>query len=195
VTHEQLRQLVHTVIRPLAIRISNIVRRGVIKRVDDAKKVQELQVRCSTARCATRSSASSSTDSRASRCLVLRACWSAWAGEADQTYCVGVEDRRYRPTVICKRAKSASTRSTEQTIILKTNGDIELNPKPGQKVKVMGPTELAGDVTVTGTLTASVDVVGGGKHLATHTHSVAGTVAAAPGPVVFVPPALTGGPS
>jgi hypothetical protein len=32
--------------------------------------------------------------------------------------------------------------------------------------------DITGDVNVTGTLTASVDVVGGGKHLATHTHSV-----------------------
>ena len=41
------------------------------------------------------------------------------------------------------------------------------------QLQVVAPNGLniTGDVTVTGTLTATVDVIGGGKHLKTHTHA------------------------
>jgi hypothetical protein len=45
-----------------------------------------------------------------------------------------------------------------------------------------GPVNISGDVGITGTATASVDVIGGGKHLKTHTHleNGAGSQTAAP---------------
>lgn len=47
-----------------------------------------------------------------------------------------------------------------------------------------GPLNVTGDVGVTGTVTASVDVVGGGKSLKTHTHGGVQTGAGTTGPPV-----------
>jgi phage gp45-like len=59
-------------------------------------------------------------------------------------------------------------------------GEVAIHTDLGQKVHLTRtaividgaglPINMLGDVNVTGTLTASVDVVGGGKHLKTHAH-------------------------
>lgn len=57
----------------------------------------------------------------------------------------------------------------EQYIRFLSNGDIEL--KPATMVTVLGKLHVTDDVTVDTKITATNDVIGGGKHLATHTHS------------------------
>lgn len=57
-----------------------------------------------------------------------------------------------------------------------SDGNIEL--KPAEKVTVLG------DVDVTGTVTAAVDVIGGGKSLKTHTHGGVQTGGGTTGPPV-----------
>lgn len=58
-------------------------------------------------------------------------------------------------------------------VILKANGDIDIDPA--------STVTILGDVQVQGTLTATVDVIGGGKSLKTHTHI--GSPTAGTGPV------------
>lgn len=174
---------------PLSVRISNLVGRGVIKRVDDAKKVQELQVDLLDGETRDEVESFGQYGLTSSPPVGAEAVAIFVGGRRDHALVIGVEDRRYRvknlPTgEVCLYSQHG------QTIVLKTNGDVEITPKAGQKLKI------ATDVEVTGTLTASVDVVGGGKHLATHTHSVpAGSVTSAPGAVTYVPGPETGAPS
>jgi len=48
---------------------------------------------------------------------------------------------------------------------------MELNPTTHEvNIKSPGATNITGNLNVTGTITASVDVVGGGKSLKNHTH-------------------------
>jgi len=49
---------------------------------------------------------------------------------------------------------------------------VELNPTThAVNITSPGDTNITGNLNVTGTITATVDVVGGGKHLKTHVHS------------------------
>ncbi len=179
-------------LRPLSVRIANMVGRAVVKSADDSKKVQELQV--SLLEGEVRDEVEhlqgygfTSVPLEGAEAVVIFV-----GGRRDHGFCVGTDDRRHRPTGL-QPGEVAVYNNAGAKIVIKASGDIEATPAAGKKFKVVGETELGGNVSVTGTLTASTDVVGGGKSLNTHTHSVAGGNAA--GPVVFVPPALTGGPT
>jgi phage gp45-like len=156
-------------LKPLSRRIANIVARAVVTGVDDSQTLQSVQLtildgetRDEVERFQNYGFSSRPVDDGEAEAVVVFPNGSRGHGLA-----ICVEDRRYRVTNL-ESGEVAIYSKHGQTIVLKTNGDIELNPKSGQKVKI------SADVDVTGTLTASVDVVGGGKHLATHTHS-AGT--------------------
>jgi len=177
--------------RPITNRLANLVGRGVVKGVDDAKKVQELQVRLiddTEVRDEIERfqeygfTSNPPTDSEVVVVFVN--------GRRDHGLALGAEDRRYRIKNLAS-GEVAIYSQHGQSITLKANGDIEVTPKAGQKTK------FATDVEVTGTLTASVDVVGGGKHLATHTHGAgAGTLITSCGAGAgSVTTGTTGGPS
>jgi phage gp45-like len=173
-------------LRPLSNRIANLVGRGVVKAVDDSKKLQELQLELLPGEVRdelehfqgygfTSTPAVPDSDGAAEAVAVFV------NGRRDHGLIIAVGDRRYRLKNL-PHGEVAMYSKHGQTIVLKTNGDIEATPKVGQKFKVVGATELAGDVSVTGTLTASVDVVGGGVHLKTHIHG-AGTLTSPSGTV------------
>lgn len=171
---------------PLRSRVLNMVARAVISGVDDSKKLQLLQLGILAGETHDelerfQEYGFSSVPRDGAEAVVIFP-----GGTRDHGLAIGVEDRRYRIKGLAG-GEVAVYNDTGAKIVMRASGDIDLVPKTGQKVKVTG------DVDVTGTLTASADVVGGGKSLATHTHSVAG--ANSGGPVVFVPPALTGPPS
>lgn len=173
-------------IAPLKNRVANMVARAVLGTVDDSKKLQIVQLEMLEGE--TRDDIErfqnygfSSRPEAGAEAVVLFV-----GGRRDHGLAIAAEDRRYR-FVNLTAGEVVVYNRFGASIVMKANGDIQVTPKPGQKLKV------AGDVDVTGTLTASTDVVGGGKSLKTHTHAVAG--ANAGGPVVFVPPALTGAPS
>ncbi len=167
---------------PLANRVANMVGRGIVKVVDDAKKIQELQVVMLNGE--TRSdverlqnygfTSNPKPDAEAVVAFV--------GGRRDHGYVLGVDDRRYR---ICnlESGEVCVYNNTGAKIVIKTNGDIEVTPKTGQKLALVGDMTISGKLDVTGkgtfsgavdvgtTLTASTDVVGGGKHLKTHVHA------------------------
>jgi phage gp45-like len=183
------------ILRPLSVRVSNLIGRGVVRAADDAKKVQELQIdllegetRDEVERFQEYGFTSVPLDG-AETVLVFV------GGRRDHGLALGVEDRRYRIGNLAS-GEVAVYNHTGARIVFKANGDIELAPKAGQTVKIATPVEISGDVTVTGTLTASADVVGNGISLNSHTHrltpanspiSVAGAVGTISG--------NTGGPS
>lgn len=176
-------------LRPLSVKVANLIGHGVIKRVDDDKQIQELQVELLEGE--TRDEVErfqqyglSSNPPRESDCLVVFV-----GGRRDQGYCLAAEKRGTR-VINLQEGEVALYNETGAKIVMKANGDIEIVPKPGQKVTV------SADVEVTGTLTASVDVVTNGKSLKTHTHPLpAGSVSTAPGAVTFLPTPNTGAPS
>lgn len=186
---ETLRKMV----APLATRIANTVARAVVKNVDDTQKVQLLQLAILDGE--TRDDVElfgqygfTSNPPDDSEAVIL-----CVGGRRDHPLAIGVENRQYRIKNL-GRGEVAVYNDTGATIVFKANGDIEVTPKSGQKLRLAGDMVVTGNVDASGTITGTTDVVGGGKSLKTHTHSVAGSVAAAPGPVVFVPPALTGAP-
>jgi phage gp45-like len=103
-------------------------------------------------------------------------------GRRDHGLALAVDDRRHRLRNL-ESGDVAVYNNAGSKIVLKANGDIEITPDSGTVT-------VTGDLDVSGTLTASTDVVGGGKSLASHTHS-AGALTSPSGPVT----GITGGPS
>lgn len=179
-------------IAPLKNRVANMVARAVVSAVDDAKKVQVVQLDLLEGETRNEVERLQNYGFTSKPRAGAEAAVIFVGGRRDHGLAIAVDDRRYRVTNL-ESGEVAVYNDTGAKIVFKANGDIELTPKPGQKVKVASNVEITGDVNATGTITGSTDVVGGGKSLKTHTHSIAG--ANAGGPVVFVPPALTGSPT
>ncbi len=172
------------VLQPVTTRIANLLGRGVITGVDDARKVQELQI--SGLPGETRDEIEHfqpyGFTSNPPKGLAVLVAW--FNGRRDHGVALGVGDGRYRIKNLAS-GEVAIYAQAGQTIIMKANGDIEMAPKAGQKVKI------SADVDVTGTLTASSDVITNGKSLKTHVHigtalvptvgGVAGTIAGSTG--------------
>lgn len=152
-------------IAPVQRRVANLVGRGVVRSTDDAKNMQLSQValldgevRDEIERFQQYGFTSNPKDGAEAVVLFV-------GGRRDHGLAIQVDDRRYR----IKNLESGGVavyNDSGAKIVLRANGDIEVTPKAGKKLKI------SADVDVTGTLTASVDVVGGGKHLATHTHGM-----------------------
>ncbi len=157
-------RLVAKMISPLRNRVSNMVARAVISSVDDGKKVQAIQLGLLSDE--TRDdverfqeygfTSNPPIDSEAVVVFV--------GGVREHGLAIGVEDRRYRIRNLAS-GEVAVYDQTGSKIVLKSNGNIELVPSSGT-------TTITGDVSVSGTLTATTDVVGGGKSLKNHTHTM-----------------------
>lgn len=162
--------LITKVTAPLRNRVANMVARAVISAVDDAKKVQLVQLGLLTDE--TRDDIErfqeygfTSNPPTGSEAVVVFV-----GGSREHGLAIGTEDRRYRIRNLTS-GEVAVYDKTGSKIVLKANGNIELTPSSGT-------TALVGDVTVSGTLTATTDVVGGGKSLKNHVHVM--TVAQSP---------------
>ena len=106
---------------------------------------------------------------------------------------IATEDRRYRIRNL-ENGEVAIYTDQGDKIVLKRGGTIAVTAST--KVEITSPSvTMSGNLTVDGTITGTTDVVGGGKSLKNHTHSVSGTVSSAPGSVTFVPPGTTGSPT
>lgn len=172
-------------LRPLAVRVANIVGRATVDKADDAKDVQELQlellegeVRDEVERFGEYGFTSVPLEGAEAVVVFV-------GGRRDHGLAIGVEDRRYRIRNL-KSGEVAVYNHTGARIVFKENGDVEVTPKAGQKLKI------ASDVEVTGTLTASVDVKAGAISLSSHAHA-AGTLTSPPSGGLVT--GATGGPS
>lgn len=156
---------IRRLLRPLSVRISNLVTRAVVKRADDSKQVQELQVeylgdvvRDEVERF--QNYGFTSVPKAGAEAVVV--------GLSDKQIALGVEDRRWRVKDLGD-GEVCVYDHTGSTFIFKANGDAELAPSSGV-VKITGSLQLTGNITADGTITGG-DVVGGGKDLKTHSHS------------------------
>jgi phage baseplate assembly protein V len=130
---DQLRKLV----APLATRIANTVARAVITNVDDTQKVQLLQLAILDGE--TRDDVEAfgqygltSNPPKDSEAVIL-----CVGGRRDHPLAIGIESRQDRIKNL-QPGEVALYSKHGQTIVLKANGDIELNPKAGQVVAVAG---------------------------------------------------------
>jgi phage baseplate assembly protein V len=160
---------------PLHTRVVNMIARGIVKRVDDAKKAQVLQlgiladeVKDDVERL--QNYGFTSVPLEGAEAVIVFP-----GGKRDHAVTVVTEDRRYR----IRNLESGEVAVYDQTgskIVLKANGDIEVTPSSGV-TKLVGDLEVDGAITATGdidsdgTVTGSSDVVGGGKSLKTHQHA------------------------
>ena len=158
-------------IRPLETRIANMVARGVLRRVDDSKKMQLLQVeflsgevRAALERFQEYGFTSVPIEGAEAAVMFV-------GGGRDHGLVVGVDDRRYRPTGL-QPGEVALYDKTGTTIVLKANGDVVITPSSG-------------------TVTVNGDVMAGSISLKSHTHGV-GTLADPQGGTIT---GATGGPS
>jgi phage gp45-like len=150
-------------VKPLATRIANMVARALVKNVDDSLKVQILQLGVLADE--TREGVEriqnygfTSVPLEGAEAVLLSV-----GGRRDHGLVIAVDDRRYRLKAL-ENGEVAMYDQTGSKIVMKANGDIQLVPSSGKVA-------LTGDLDVSGTVTATTDVVGGGKHLKTHTHA------------------------
>lgn len=206
----------------LKVRVQNMVSRAVLKLVDDAKKFQLMQIGALPGE--TRDDLEhigtygfTSNPKPGAEAVILSV-----GGRREHAVVIACDDRRYRLRNLASGEVALYTDEGDK-MVFKRGGTIEVTAKT--VFKIIGKLEVTDDVTfskklavtqdvtmaakldVTGkgtfsgavdvgtTLTASTDVVGGGKHLATHTHSASGSTAVGGGPVTFVPAGTTGAPS
>jgi phage baseplate assembly protein V len=170
------------ILQPLHRRVINMVARAVVKSATDDKKAQLLQLKILDGEVkddVERLQNYGFTSVPKEDAEVVLACA---GGKRDSAIAIVVEDRRYRLKGL-EDGEVAVYSETGAKFVLKSNGDVELTPKSGQKFKITGDVDVTGklsvsddstfskDVNVSQTLTASSDVVGGGVHLKTHKHS------------------------
>lgn len=180
---------------PLRSKVANMIARAVLKAADDSKKMQLLQLEAG-ALGEVRADVEhvqpygfTAVPLEGAEAVVVFP-----GGRRDHPLAVAVADRRYRIKDLAN-GEVCVYDHTGTTILLKSNGDVVITPSSGKAsivadVKITGKLEVTEDVTldkkiavtgvgtfsddvnVTKTLTATTDVVGGGKHLKTHTHLI-----------------------
>lgn len=174
-------------------RLVTLVSRGVVRQVDDSKKVRELQIGLLEGE--TRGEVEQFqqygfTSVPQSGAELVAVCID---GRREHAVVIATEDRRYRIKNL-QNGEVAIYTDQGDKIVLKRGGTIAVTAST--KVEITSPSvTMSGNLTVDGTITGTTDVVGGGKSLKNHTHSVSGAVSTAPGAVTFVPPGSTGAPS
>lgn len=131
-------------LRPLSVRVANLISRVVIKRVDDAKKVQELQVEALADEVVDEVERFQNYGFTSKPLEGAEAVLLSVGGRREHSYCLGVEDRRYR-IVNLSDGEVAVYNDTGAKIVMKANGDIEITPKSGQTFRVSASfAEVAG---------------------------------------------------
>lgn len=156
------------VMRPLTQRIQLMIGRAVVGLVNDATKLQGLQitlladeVRGDVERFQQYGFTSHPHPGAEAVAVSV-------AGSRDHVLVIAVDDRRYRLTGLAEGEVALYTDEGDR-IVIRRGGTIEVQATT--KVRLVAPlVECTGDVKVAGTLTADVDVVGGGKSLKGHKH-------------------------
>lgn len=129
-------------LKPLASRVANLVSRAVVERVNDAPKLQEVQL--SVLAEETREGVEhfqrygfTSVPLSGAEAVVLFV-----GGRRDHGLVVAVDDRRHRPTGL-QPGEVAVYSETGASVVLKADGSVEVNPAAGAVVKLAGSVESA----------------------------------------------------
>ncbi|MCW5666469.1 MAG: phage baseplate assembly protein V [Piscinibacter sp.] len=154
---------------PLHRVMRQMVARAVVSLVDDSLKLQALQVELLADEVrddVERFQQYGFTSHPHPGAEAIAACVS---GNRDHAVVLSVDDRRYRLKALAAGEVALYTDEGDK-IVLKRGGVIEVTA--ATKVRLVTPlVECTGNVTLAGTLTATVDVLGGGKSLKNHVHS------------------------
>lgn len=150
---------------PVFNKVFNLVGRAVIKKVDDEKKLQELQVSLLADEVRDEVEHFQQYGFTSNPDVGAEAVVVCVNGSREHALAIAVDDRRYRIRNLGSGEVAVYSKHGA-TIVLKQNGDVEVTPKSGSKIR------LAGDVAVTGTLEASGDVKAGAISLQGHTHAM-----------------------
>lgn len=155
-------------LRPLAQRIQLMLGRAVVQLVNDAAKLQGLQITLLADEVRGDVERFQQYGMTSHPHPGAEAIAASVAGNRDHVVVLAVDDRRYRLMGL-ERGEVALYTDEGDTIVLKRGGVVEVTA--GTKVRLVTPlVECSGDVTVAGTLTAAVDVLGGGVSLKGHRH-------------------------
>jgi len=167
-------QLVKRMLEPLASRVNLAISRGVVKLVDDAPRMQELQVTLLKGEVLDKVehfqplglSSVPLTDAE-----VVVACV---GGLREHPLAIVVDDRNYRPTGGAPGEVTIYHPTAGQRIVLKASGDVEITTSGG-KVTIAGDLEVSGDVTATGDVEDSGGTLQGFRNIYNiHTHKETG---------------------
>lgn len=177
-----VRRLVRAMIAPLQRRVMMTVGRAVLRAIDDSGSRQTAQiealrgeVRDAVERMQQYGFTSVPLPGADGAVVFV-------AGNREQGIIVATEDRRYRLTgleggeVAIYDDQGQKVHLTRDGIVVETSLDLTATvggaaSVTAASVSVTAPTvTITGDLNVTGTITGTVDVVGGGKSLKTHVH-------------------------
>jgi len=185
-----VRRLVRAMIAPLQRRVMMTVGRAVLRAIDDSGSRQTAQiealrgeVRDAVERMQQYGFTSVPLPGADGAVVFV-------AGNREQGIIVATEDRRYRLTgleggeVAIYDDQGQKVHLTRDGIVVETSLDLTATVGGNVSVTATGSAEvtaasvsvtaptvtIAGDLSVTGTITGTVDVVGGGKSLKTHVH-------------------------
>ena len=183
-TFEDLRRFVS----PIYKLIANLAGPGVVRRSDDSKGAQSLQValldtetRDEVERFQNYGFTSRPLDGAEAAVVFM-------GGDRDQGIVIVVEDRRYRLKNLEKGEVAMFTDQGDK-VVIKRGGTIEITAST--KVKINAPVfEVNGDVRATGEVTAHFGSPGAAIALSTHTHAAGASLISPSGSVT----GTTGGP-
>lgn len=169
-------ETIRKLMAPLNVRIVNMLARAVVSTIDDSQQAQLLKLAILDGETRDEIERLQNYGFTSHPKSGAEAFVAFVGGRRDHGVALVVEDRRYR-IVNLESGEVAVYDHTGSKILLRQNGNIELTPSSGV-------VSLTGDLNVSGTVTGSTDVVGGGKSLKNHTHSgtsLTGTGACAAG--------------
>lgn len=146
---QDVRQMIDDAIKPIRNRVLNALARGVLSNVDDDDGMQVVQVDLLDSE--TRDELDrfqnygfTSKPRKDAEALVMFV-----GGKRDNGIVFAVEDRRYRITSL-EDGEVCVYNDTGAKMLFKANGDVEITPKSGQKLKLNCDVECTGDVVASG---------------------------------------------
>ncbi len=155
-------------------KLRNTVGRALVKLVDDAKQIQELQIEADaggTLGDVERFQQYGFTSVPLADAEAIMVCV---GGKRDHAVVIAVDDRRHRPGNL-ESGEVCVYDKTGSRVLFKANGNIEFTPSSGEMV-FTGNVTIDGTLDVSGVLTGSTingsEISDGGKILGTHTHAV-----------------------
>ena len=154
--------------RPFVQRLQLMIGRAVVQLVNDATKLQGLQVSLLADELRGDVERFQNYGFTSHPHPGAEAVAASVAGSRDHVLVIAVDDRRYRLTGLAQGEVAIYTDEGDK-IVIKRGGTIEVTAST--KVRLITPlVECTGDVTVAGTLTAGVDAVAAGISLVGHVH-------------------------
>jgi phage baseplate assembly protein V len=174
VTRELLSEI-NRLIEPITRRVGNLVARATVSTVDDSKKLQQLQLKVLAGETRDLCERFQQYGFTANPNVGAEAIVIFIGGNRDHPIVLAVDDRASRKLGL-QPGEVAIYTDQGDYLHFKRGGNVELKASTKvtvtcPNVELTGTLAVDGDINCSGTVTGTTDVLGGGKHLKTHTHS------------------------